>query len=44
MFVHNFKGLAYQGYLNWRPIFFDGAVEEITGYGMRLSILMILLY
>jgi PAS domain S-box-containing protein len=31
-FIHNFKGIAFQGDMNWQPIFFDGAVEEITGY------------
>jgi PAS domain S-box-containing protein len=31
-FVHNFQGIAYQGEMSFVPIFFHGAVEEITGY------------
>ena len=31
-FLRNFRGIAYHGDLNWTPIFFHGAVEEITGY------------
>jgi PAS domain S-box-containing protein len=31
-FVQNFQGIVFQGYLNYVPIFFHGAVEEITGY------------
>jgi len=32
LFVQNFPGIAFQGNLNYVPIFFHGAVEEITGY------------
>jgi PAS domain S-box-containing protein len=32
LFVQNFHGIAYQGTLNFTPIFFHGAVAEITGY------------
>ncbi|MCP4140616.1 MAG: diguanylate cyclase [Chloroflexi bacterium] len=31
-FVQNFLGIAYQGRMDFTPIFFHGAVEEITGY------------
>jgi two-component system cell cycle sensor histidine kinase/response regulator CckA len=31
-FVENFKGITYKGEMDFRPIFFHGAVEEITGY------------
>ncbi len=31
-FVRSFKGIAFQGDLHFRPIFFDGAVREITGH------------
>ncbi|UCE48079.1 MAG: PAS domain S-box protein, partial [Phycisphaerales bacterium] len=31
-FVQNFQGIVYQGHLNFVPVFFHGAVEEITGY------------
>ena len=31
-FLRNFRGIAYHGDLDWTPIFFHGAVEEITGY------------
>ena len=31
-FVQNFKGIAFKGTLDFKPIFFHGAVEEITGY------------
>ncbi len=31
-FVKNFKGIAFQGRMDFTPIFFHGAVEEITGY------------
>lgn len=31
-FVQNFQGIVYQGYLNFVPVFFHGAVEKITGY------------
>ena len=31
-FIKNFKGIAYQGDMNFVPIFFHGAVETITGY------------
>ncbi len=31
-FVQNFKGIAYQGTIDWKPIFLHGAVTEITGY------------
>ena len=31
-FVQNFLGIAYQGTLDFKPIFFHGAVEKITGY------------
>jgi two-component system cell cycle sensor histidine kinase/response regulator CckA len=31
-FLQNFKGIAFRGDLDFKPIFFHGAVEEITGY------------
>ena len=31
-FVQSFQGIAYLSASNWIPIFFNGAVEEITGY------------
>ncbi len=31
-FLRNFRGIAYHGDMEWTPIFFHGAVEEITGY------------
>lgn len=31
-FVQSFQGIAYLSASNWTPIFFHGAVEEITGY------------
>jgi PAS domain S-box-containing protein len=31
-FVKNYKGIAFQGKMDFTPIFFHGAVEEITGY------------
>jgi len=31
-FVQNFKGIAFKGTLDFKPIFLHGAVEEITGY------------
>ncbi|MFH0925459.1 MAG: response regulator [bacterium] len=31
-FVQNFQGIAFHGDLNFKPFFFHGAVEEITGY------------
>jgi PAS domain S-box-containing protein len=32
-FIENFRGIAYEAYIKtWTPIFFHGAVEEITGY------------
>ncbi|MHA2424182.1 MAG: PAS domain-containing sensor histidine kinase [Candidatus Thorarchaeota archaeon] len=32
-FVQNFQGIAYQRFIDfYRPIFFHGTVEEITGY------------
>lgn len=31
-FVQNFQGIVYQGYMNFVPVFFHGAVERITGY------------
>ncbi|MGB5748445.1 MAG: PAS domain-containing protein [Desulfobacterales bacterium] len=35
LFVQHFRGIAYQGDMNFIPIFFHGAVEEITGYTDR---------
>jgi len=34
-FVQNFLGIAFRGDMNFTPIFFHGAVEEITGYTER---------
>lgn len=31
-FVQDFQGIVYQGRMNFVPIFFHGAVEELTGY------------
>ncbi len=31
-FVENFHGIAFRGDLNFKPLFFHGSVEEITGY------------
>ncbi|MFW9896657.1 MAG: PAS domain S-box protein [Candidatus Thorarchaeota archaeon] len=31
-FLENFKGIAFQGNIDFTPIFFLGAVEDITGY------------
>lgn len=31
-FVQNFQGIAFRGKLNFQPLFFHGAVKEITGY------------
>jgi len=31
-FIENFQGIAYQGYDDYSTDFFQGAVEEITGY------------
>lgn len=31
-FVQKFKGIAYLATMNWVPVFFHGAVQEITGY------------
>ncbi len=31
-FVQNFQGIVFQGHLDFVPVFFHGAVEEITGY------------
>lgn len=31
-FVQNFQGVAYRSRMNWTPLFFHGAVENITGY------------
>ncbi|HII76745.1 MAG TPA: PAS domain S-box protein, partial [Methanolinea sp.] len=31
-FVQKFKGIAYLATTNWVPVFFHGAVQEITGY------------
>ena len=31
-FAQNFLGMAYRYLADWTPIFFHGAVEEITGY------------
>ncbi|MHA1516386.1 MAG: PAS domain S-box protein, partial [Candidatus Heimdallarchaeaceae archaeon] len=31
-FVQNFDGIAFQGSINFKPFFFHGAVEQITGY------------
>ena len=34
-FVQNFQGIAYRGRMDFVPLFFHGAVEEITGYTER---------
>ncbi len=31
-FVENFEGIAFRGTLDFRPTFFHGAVQEVTGY------------
>ncbi|MHA1198696.1 MAG: PAS domain S-box protein [Candidatus Heimdallarchaeaceae archaeon] len=31
-FVQNFDGIAFQGTIDYKPLFFHGAVEKITGY------------
>ena len=31
-FVQNFDGIAFRGSIDFRPFFFHGAVEQITGY------------
>ena len=31
-FVQNFDGIAFRGSINFKPFFFHGAVEKITGY------------
>ncbi|MFW9917549.1 MAG: PAS domain S-box protein, partial [Candidatus Thorarchaeota archaeon] len=31
-FIQNFQGIAFQATLDFRPIFFHGEVEKITGY------------
>ncbi len=31
-FVENFQGIAYRGTMEFVPLFFHGAVEDITGY------------
>ncbi|TET75237.1 MAG: PAS domain S-box protein, partial [Candidatus Heimdallarchaeota archaeon] len=31
-FVQNFDGIAFQGSIGFKPFFFHGAVEKITGY------------
>ena len=31
-FVQNFQGIAFRGRMDFTPIFFHGAVEELTGY------------
>ncbi|MFX1449658.1 MAG: PAS domain S-box protein, partial [Promethearchaeota archaeon] len=31
-YIENFYGIAYRGRMDWVPLFFHGAVEEITGY------------
>lgn len=31
-FMENFKGIAYQGNMDFRAVFMHGAVKEITGY------------
>ena len=35
LFVQHFRGIAFQGYMNFIPIFIHGAVEEISGYTDR---------
>jgi PAS domain S-box-containing protein len=34
-FVQNFQGIAFRGRMDFTPIFFHGATEEITGYTER---------
>ncbi|MCP4724621.1 MAG: PAS domain S-box protein, partial [bacterium] len=34
-FVEDFHGIAFRGDLNFKPSFFHGAVEEITGYSEK---------
>lgn len=34
-FVEHFEGIAFRGGFDWRPIFFHGAVERITGYSEK---------
>ncbi len=34
-FLHNFQGIAYRSTINLTPIFFHGAVEQISGYGEK---------
>ena len=31
-FIKNFHGIAFQGTLDWKPLFLHGALQEITGY------------
>ncbi|UCG61006.1 MAG: PAS domain S-box protein [Candidatus Zixiibacteriota bacterium] len=31
-FVQNFQGIAYRARMDWIPLFFNGAVESLTGY------------
>ncbi|TET32397.1 MAG: PAS domain S-box protein [Candidatus Heimdallarchaeota archaeon] len=31
-FAQNFQGIAYRTKIDWTPVFFHGAVKEITGY------------
>jgi PAS domain S-box-containing protein len=31
-FIQNFKGIAYLSKMDWIPVFFHGAVKDITGY------------
>jgi diguanylate cyclase (GGDEF)-like protein/PAS domain S-box-containing protein len=31
-FLKNFQGIAFRGRMDFRPIFFHGSVEDITGY------------
>lgn len=31
-FVENFHGIAFRGKIDWVPVFFRGAVEQVTGY------------
>lgn len=31
-FLQDFQGIAYRLDTNWKPVFFHGAVEQITGY------------
>ncbi len=34
-FVQNFDGIAFRGSIDFRPFFFHGAVEKITGYSEK---------